>query len=146
MRYLTLKILTVICAITLLCSCIEDSTNGQSTAELYKSAFLSESEIGIIAEGTRIKSFDEKSEQIVFDDDKSMFMISNMDYSVHYTLEFEGELLLDNSLNTLYSSSGIDGIGSGTSSVTVVKIDTSDNRYWLWDSALCIGFIVDFSF
>ncbi len=124
-----------------------EGTSGSSSEEnsINSSLFLEQSEIGIFSEGKMIKEFDKSSEQIVFDDDRSIYIVSNMDYTAQYTITIEGGIYLDNSLIVYLTANGLSGVEDIKASVKVLKVDSTDQRYWLWDSDLSVGLILDFS-
>ncbi len=131
-------------------ACTNSPDSGSSSTENEETAdnstlFLGQTEIGLVSGDTMIKEFDEQSEQIVFDDSRSIYVVSNVDYTAQYTITIEGGIYLDNLLTITLEATGLSGIENIEASVRVVKVNSSDQRYWLWDSDLDIGFILDFS-
>ncbi len=122
----------------------EGGQSGAQSQEEYDN-FISQTEIGVVCNGRMVKRFDCERDQIVYDDNKTMFVISNGDYSQHVTLNFDGDIYLNNLLNVDCASNGISGINNGKFEVKVAKISSRDQRYWLWSSELGVGYIVDFS-
>lgn len=134
-----------------LAACTSTPDNGSSSTEnkeetdTNSTLFLNQSEIGIVSGNKMIKEFNKQSEQIIFDKNKNIYVVSNIDYTAQYTITIEGGIYLDNSLTVKLEATGLSGVENIEASVKVVKVDSSDQRYWLWDNDLEIGFILDFS-
>lgn len=146
MKNISLRLILVSTLLWSVASCINTNgidDNGTSEADL-RAMLLEETELmALFPDGTS-KKYDKTTEQVVYNSGKTLYMVSTMDYSTQYTLTFSGDLLLDGEVVVNYKSNNIEEIESGTANMSVLKIDTTDKRYWLWDSELCIGFIVDF--
>lgn len=138
------KILLLFVLVTM-SSCVDVNVENNEQNDELLDSFLSENEIGMIVEGQRVKSYDKLTEQIVFDDDKTIYSISNVSYTTHLTLSIEGDLILGNSVIVNYFSNNINDIDSGTISAKVVNIDSSTKCYWLWDSDLTTGIIIQYN-
>lgn len=132
--------------VVLLCatvSCVNDTT---SSSKNYYNEFIAENNIMAVANGEVVKSYSKENDQVIYNDDRTLFMLSDMNYTTQYTLTVSGEIVLDNVVTINYKSNIGESLSSGSCAMTVVKADEDDSRYWLWDSEGNIGFIVDFSF
>lgn len=136
----------------LLCNvvaCNTDDTTSEGDVNTDASPyeqFITESEILVWADGTVLKSYDKSEDQVVYNDTKTIFMLTNGDYSSQITLTISGSYTLDGTVTVNYTSNISDTVKSGSSKMTIVKVDETDDRYWLWNSDTSIGFIVDFEF
>ncbi len=138
---------SIIAAIVLLSTAVACDNSGsaltpEQVAENMCKSLMEQTEICVMTSDNTLV-FDKTSEQIVYNSSRSLYMVSNMDNSTHYTLNIDGMILLNNIINVTYTSNNIEGLGSGTLSMTIVNIDSADKRYWLWDSESLIGFVVD---
>ncbi|MFI3332990.1 MAG: hypothetical protein SNI51_01915 [Rikenellaceae bacterium] len=108
--------------------------------------FIAKSDVSVWADGSILKSYDKSTDQVVYNDNKTIFMLTNDDYSSQFTLTISGSYTLDGTVTVNYTSNISDSIKSGSSKMTVAKIDENDGKYWLWNSDTNIGFIVDFEY
>lgn len=147
MKRFAIYLLAAIC----LAACTSTPESGSSSTEnkeetnTNSTLFLSQTEIGIVSGSKMVKEFNKQSEQIIFDKNKSIYVVSNIDYTAQYTITIEGGIYLDNSLTVKLEATGLSGVENVEASVKVVKVDSSDQRYWLWNNDLEVGFILDFS-
>ncbi len=126
-------------------ACVEDGTNTTGTQNHYDT-FIAESEIMVFVDGTVVKSYDKSQDQVIYNDAGTLFMLSDMNYTSQFTITIGGELTLDNSIVINYKSNISDDLASGSLTMSVVKVDEDDSRYWLWSNDSSIGFIIDLDF
>ncbi len=110
----------------------------------YKASFLEISEPSASVMGEVITSFDKISEQISYLEDRSNYMVSDINNTRHYTLYISGDLLLNSKINILCVTSGIEGLEEFSSEMTVEKIDSSNGLIWIWSSEKMSGFVLKF--
>ncbi len=128
-----------------LSSCTQTDEAKEKIAQ-YRSLFLTQTEQGVSISGVTVKSFDEQTDQVIYNDLRSIYVMTNMDYSAHYTLAITGEIALNSSVTVNLATAGISGLSGGTYSMSVIQTDENDQRYWLWDSSAGVGIVVDFEF
>ncbi len=89
---------------------------------------------------------DAENDQIAYSEDRTIYMVADMEFTLSYTLDIEGDLLLESTVDIYYSSVGYDGIleEQGSLSMIVANIDSLGNTVWLWSDDQEIGFILYF--
>lgn len=90
---------------------------------------------------------DIETDQVVYSEDRTVYMVSDMEYTNSYTLKIDGKLEKDAVVEVDYTVVGInvgDVDESGSVSMKVVKVDSSNESVWLWDSESFMGFVLHF--
>ncbi len=102
-------------------------------------------EPALYAEG-KYEVVDQETDQITYSEDRTIYMVSDMEYTKSYTLDIEGELLQDATVNIFYSSIGLDGKldAQGDMTMEVLKTDDANEKAWLWSDSKKLGFILYF--
>ncbi|MFI3332055.1 MAG: hypothetical protein SNI51_01040 [Rikenellaceae bacterium] len=129
-------------------SCKKDDTQineANNAFELEQFLALSEDSAALYCGSGVSIAVDIETDQIAYADDRSVYMVSNMDCTQNYTLNIDGELEAEQKVMVEYTSMGYDAIEeSGSSEMYVAKVDDQANMVWLWDSENMIGFIMHF--
>ncbi|MFI3323547.1 MAG: hypothetical protein SNI45_02550 [Rikenellaceae bacterium] len=124
-------------------ACTNDSTDSKAK---YRSSFLDSSEIGAYVKGVAVKSYNAETDQVIYDDSRSMYMISDMNCTDYYSLSFSGSFIIDFTVFVTCQTTGVNGlINDNQYIMTVVQAEDSDKIYWLWDSDTSTGFVVNFT-
>ncbi len=140
--------IAAICAVVgiIAFSCESANTTDEAETKSYdSSAFLYHSLIGAVVDGSMVKSYDQTTDQIAYDENQTIYTLTNNDYTTHFTLGITGDIYLENSITVKYTSDGISGLSSGEVTMEVIKVDSISGRYWLWSSSTGVGFIIDFT-
>lgn len=91
------------------------------------------------------QTIDIESDQITYSEDRSIYMVSDMEYTQSYTLQIEGDLTLNSTLQVEYISVGISDLEESASiEMEVVNVDASNQTVWLWNEDSTLGFILLF--
>ncbi len=139
-----IKIIYITTLLAFATSCVDAGESlGEKSARISEK-LLGETQLLAMVGDTTYKLFDKTTEQVTYNSTKTLYMVSTLDSSTHYTLTLSGALLLDNKISVEYEANNIKGLESGSTTMEVLKIDSKDQRYWLWSSELLIGFILDF--
>lgn len=94
---------------------------------------------------SNILPVDYENDQITFAEDRSIYMVSDMDYTKSYTLNIDGELSLNSLVTVAYTSVGIEKLPtSEVVEMEVLKVDEVANLVWLWDDKNSVGFLMEF--
>ncbi len=126
-------------------SCSQTDEAAEKRAEQRK-AFLLETTQGAWVNGLAVKTFNEETDQVIYNTQQTIFSITNMDYTNNFTLAITGDLTLNNKITVNCSTAGIEGLEGKSYNMTVAQIDEEEMQYWLWDNSSSNGFMVDFSF
>ena len=104
-------------------------------------AFKLTTHASVHKEGAVIYEFDEQRHQIVYTQDKRMYMVTNMEQTEFYSLTTQTTPRLFVTINVKLKSVGIEALKPAI--YTMVMVQQRDNKIWLWDDKTHIGFVLD---
>ncbi len=143
MKNIFIKTIAAVAIILGSIACTNDDSENKAK---YRSSFLDSNEVGAYVKGKAVKSFNAETDQVVYNDSRSMFMISDMNYTNQYTLTFDGSFIIDFTIFVTCQTTGVDGLINDKQYVmSVVQAEDSEKTYWLWDSDTSTGFVVNFT-
>lgn len=135
-----------------LSSCVESKTNnpnpddpveptGKTEAEL-RAEFLAQSKVGLYDDGATLSVYSEENEQIAYSEDRSEYMVADLEGKKYYELAISGALLEGNDVTVSAKLGGYGDFEIAGDEMTVLR--TQDELVWIWDSEKCQGAVLYF--
>lgn len=105
--------------------------------------FLHTNDISIFMEGVVAYKFDPSKHQIAFTEDRSSYMVTNMEQTEYYSLTITSALVLNQKVMVINNVSGIGYIDPNGYTMRILKV--VGDKYWLWDEQAQVGLIIDYN-